>query len=63
MFLHLIFNITASASVDADIRIGRRRHPHRSAQTSASVGADIRIGRRRPQKYNYNTAFTMLQQY
>ena len=33
MFLHLIFNITASASVDADIRIGRRRHPHRSAQT------------------------------
>ena len=36
-----------SASVDADIRIGRRRHPHRSAQTSASVGADIRIGRRR----------------
>ena len=28
------------ASVDADIRIGRRRHPHRSAQTSASVGAD-----------------------
>ena len=35
------------ASVDADIRIGRRRHPHRSAQTSASVGADIRIGRRR----------------
>ena len=36
-----------SASVDADIRIGRRRHPHRSAQTSASVGADIRVGRRR----------------
>ena len=36
-----------SASVDADIRIGRRRHPHRSAQTSASVDADIRIGRRR----------------
>ena len=35
------------ASVDADIRIGRRRHPHRSAQTSASVDADIRIGRRR----------------
>ena len=35
------------ASVDADIRIVRRRHPHRSAQTSASVGADIRIGRRR----------------
>ena len=34
------------ASVGADIRIGRRRHPHRSAQTSASVGAAIRIGRR-----------------
>uniref|UniRef100_UPI004026DEEF hypothetical protein n=1 Tax=Leyella stercorea TaxID=363265 RepID=UPI004026DEEF len=45
------------------VRIGRRRHLHRSAQTSASVGADIRIGRRRPQKYNYNTAFPMLQQY
>ncbi|WP_455512416.1 hypothetical protein [Leyella stercorea] len=29
------------------VRIGRRRHPYRSAQTSASVGADIRIGRRR----------------
>ncbi|WP_455517535.1 hypothetical protein [Leyella stercorea] len=49
MFLHLIFNITASASVGADIRIGRRRHPHRSTQTSASVGADVRIGRRRRQ--------------
>ena len=35
------------ASVDADIRIGRRRHPYRSAQTSVSVDADIRIGRRR----------------
>ncbi|WP_370789145.1 hypothetical protein [Leyella stercorea] len=35
------------ASVDADIRIGRRRHPQRSTQTSASVDADIRIGRRR----------------
>jgi len=33
-----------SASVDADIRIGRRRHPRRSAQTSASVGADVLIG-------------------
>ncbi|WP_302824123.1 hypothetical protein [Leyella stercorea] len=29
------------------VRIGRRRHPHRSTQTSASVDADIRIGRRR----------------
>ena len=28
------------------VRIGRRRHPHRSAQTSASVGAAICIGRR-----------------
>ena len=35
------------ASVDADICIVRRRHPHRSAQTSASFDADIRIGRRR----------------
>ena len=35
------------ASVGADIRIGRRRHPHRSVQTSASFDADIRIGRRR----------------
>ncbi|WP_455053851.1 hypothetical protein [Leyella stercorea] len=29
------------------VRIGRRRHLHRSTQTSASVDADIRIGRRR----------------
>ena len=35
------------APTDADIRIGRRRHPHRSAQMSAPVDADIRIGRRR----------------
>ena len=34
------------ASVGADIRIGRRRHPHRSTQPSASVDAAIRIGRR-----------------
>ncbi|WP_281531451.1 hypothetical protein, partial [Leyella stercorea] len=39
-----------SASVDADIRIGRRRHPHRSAQTSVSVGADIRVGRYETEK-------------
>ena len=32
------------ASVDADIRIGRRRHPYRSAQTSVSVDADVLIG-------------------
>ncbi|WP_302351929.1 hypothetical protein [Leyella stercorea] len=35
-----------SASVDADIRNGRRRHPQRSTQTSATVDADIRNGRR-----------------
>ncbi|WP_302396756.1 hypothetical protein [Leyella stercorea] len=34
------------ASVDADIRNGRRRHTHRSTQTSATVDADIRNGRR-----------------
>ncbi|WP_278927066.1 hypothetical protein [Leyella stercorea] len=32
------------ASVDADIRIGRCSHPHRSVQPSASVGADVTIG-------------------
>ncbi|WP_278908556.1 hypothetical protein [Leyella stercorea] len=36
-----------STSTGADIRIDRRRHPHRPAQTSASTGADIRIDRRR----------------
>ena len=36
-----------STSTDADIRIDRRRHPRRPAQTSASTGADIRIDRRR----------------
>ena len=60
MFLHLIFNITASASVDADIRIGRRRHPHRSAQTSASVGADIRVGRYETEKMKICRAEDML---
>ena len=40
-------SVQTSASVGADIRIGRRSHLHRSTQTSASVGADIRIGRRR----------------
>ncbi|WP_418788620.1 hypothetical protein [Leyella stercorea] len=38
------------------VRIGRRRHPHRSAQTSASVGADIRIGRRRRPHRSAQTA-------
>ena len=36
-----------AASPPCMVRIGRRRHPHRSTQTSASVGADIRVGRRR----------------
>ena len=40
---HTLFFPTPSAYFT--IRIGRRRHPYRSAQTSASVGADIRIGR------------------
>ena len=48
------------ASVDADIRIGRRRHPHRSAQTSASVGADIRIGRRRHPHRSTQMLFPMI---
>ncbi len=40
-----------SASVGADVRIGRRRCPQRSAQMSASVDADVRNGRRRcPQR-------------
>ncbi|WP_278901227.1 hypothetical protein [Leyella stercorea] len=37
---------TSSASTDADIRIDRRRHPHRPTQTSAPTDADVRIGRR-----------------
>ncbi|WP_302351511.1 hypothetical protein [Leyella stercorea] len=42
------FNIqTSSASTDADIRIDRRRHPHRPTQTCASTDADIRTDRRR----------------
>ncbi|WP_440332057.1 hypothetical protein [Leyella stercorea] len=36
-----------SAPTDADVRIGRRRCPHRSARMSVSVDADVRIGRRR----------------
>ncbi|WP_278790800.1 hypothetical protein [Leyella stercorea] len=43
-----------SASVDADIRIGRRRHPQRSMQTSATVDADIRNGRRRCFSHHLN---------
>ncbi|WP_216589902.1 hypothetical protein [Leyella stercorea] len=34
-------------SLQRTIRIDRRRHPHRPAQTSASTGADIRVDRRR----------------
>ena len=53
-------HILPSASVDADIRIGRRRHPQRSAQTSASVGADIRIGRRGCPYLPYSNVFFAL---
>ncbi|WP_302403129.1 hypothetical protein [Leyella stercorea] len=38
------------------VRIGRRRHPHRSTQTSVSVDADIRIGRRRHPHRSAQTA-------
>ena len=48
------------ASVDADIRIGRCRHPHRSAQTSASVDADICIGRRRHPHRSTQMLFPMI---
>ena len=48
------------ASVDAAIRIGRRRHPHRSTQTSASVGADICIGRRRYPHRSTQMLFPMI---
>ena len=48
------------ASVDADIRIGRRRHPHRSTQTSVSVDADIRIGRCRHPHRSVRIVFTLL---
>ncbi|WP_278778920.1 hypothetical protein [Leyella stercorea] len=34
-------------STDADVRIDRRRCPHRPTQMSASTGADVRIYRRR----------------
>ena len=43
-FLHLYphprRSMQTSASVDADIRVGRCRHPRRSVQTSASVDAE-----------------------
>ena len=42
------------------IRVGRCRHPRRSAQTSASVGADIRIGRRRHPHRSAQMPFPMI---
>ena len=53
-------SVQTSASVGADIRIGRCRHPHRSVQTSASVGADIRIGRRRHPHRSTQMLFPMI---
>ena len=41
----LLCHLPEQESPPCMVRIGRRRHPHRSTQTSASVGADIRIGR------------------
>ena len=43
----LLCRLPEQESPPCMVRIGRRRHPHRSTQTSASVDADIRIGRRR----------------
>ena len=43
----LLCRLPEQESPPCMVRIGRRRHPHRSVQTSASVGADICIGRRR----------------
>ena len=43
----LLCRLPEQESPPCMVRIGRRRHPHRSTQTSASVGADICIGRRR----------------
>ena len=60
IFYHPHRSMQTSASVDADIRIGRRRHPQRSTQTSASVGADIRIGRRRCPNLPYSNIFFVL---
>ncbi len=47
LFLCVFVLCVSSASTDADIRIDRRRHPHRPTQTSAPTDADIRIDRRR----------------
>ncbi|WP_455051873.1 hypothetical protein [Leyella stercorea] len=43
----MIHPFLLSASTDADVRIDRRRCPHRPAQMSASTDADIRTDRRR----------------
>ena len=40
----LLCRLPEQESPPCMVRIGRRRHPHRSAQTSASVGADVLIG-------------------
>ncbi|WP_443876861.1 hypothetical protein, partial [Leyella stercorea] len=48
LYFHVTHRSTQmSASVDADVRNGRRRCPQRSTRMSATVGADVRIGRRR----------------
>ncbi|WP_417090380.1 hypothetical protein [Leyella stercorea] len=43
----MIHPLLLSVSTDADVRIDRRRCPHRPTQMSASTGADVRIDRRR----------------
>ena len=48
LYFHVTHRSTQmSASVDADVRNGRRRCPQRSAQMSATVDADVRNDRRR----------------
>ena len=44
-FYHLRRSMRTSASVDADICVGRYEHLRRSMRTSASVDADICVGR------------------
>ena len=44
-YKHLRRSVRTSASVGADICVGRYGHLRRSVRTSASVGADICIGR------------------
>ena len=52
----LLCRLPEQESPPCMVRIGRRRHPHRSAQTSASVGAAIRIGRRRHPRRSTQTS-------